>query len=61
MSPRERHHMVFVDKWSSFEGYILLFNQGRATEMLPLFKGGLNSEAAFNTCLTVHYPTKCNI
>ena len=24
--PRERPHMVFIDKWSSFGGYFVLFN-----------------------------------
>ena len=31
--------MVFVDKWSLFGGYIILFNQGRVTEMWPIFTG----------------------
>ena len=29
--------MVFIDKWSLFRGYIVLFNQGRVTEVWPLF------------------------
>ena len=37
--PRERHHMVFIDKWSLFGGYIVLFNQGYVTEVWPLFTG----------------------
>ena len=31
--------MVFIDKLSLFEGYIVLFNQGRVTEVWPLFTG----------------------
>ena len=37
--PRERHIMVFIDKWPLFGGYIILFNQGRVTEVGPLFTG----------------------
>ena len=37
--PRERQRMVFMDKWPSFGGYIVLFNHGRITEMCPLFTG----------------------
>ena len=45
--PRERQHMVFIDKWPIFGGYIFLFYQGRITEVWPLFtwlslfRGGL--------------------
>ena len=39
--PRERQHMVFIDKWSLFGGYIILFNQGMVTEVWLLFWGGL--------------------
>ena len=31
--------MVFIDKWSLFGGYIVLFNQGKVTEVWPLFAG----------------------
>ena len=31
--PWERQHMVFIDKLSLFGGYIVLFNQGRVTEV----------------------------
>ena len=33
--PRERQHMVFIDKWSLFGGYwyFVLFYQGRVTEV----------------------------
>ena len=39
--PNERQHiiMVFIDKWSLFGGYIVLFNQGRVIEVWPLFTG----------------------
>ena len=36
---RERQHMVFVDKCSLFGGNILLFKQGRVTEVWPLITG----------------------
>ena len=35
----ERQNMVFIDKWSSFGGYIASFYQGRVVEMWPLFAG----------------------
>ena len=35
--PREVHYMVFIENWSLFVGYIVLFNQGRVTEVWPLF------------------------
>ena len=31
--PREKLHMVFIDKWSSFGGYSVLFYQGRVIEV----------------------------
>ena len=37
--PRERQHMVFIDKLPLLGGYILLFNQGKVTEVWPLFTG----------------------
>ena len=37
--PKETQHNVFIDKWSLFGGYIVLFNQGRVTEVWPLFTG----------------------
>ena len=46
--------MVFIDKYSLYRGYIVLFNQEKVTEVWPLFKGGLCSEVAFNTGLTVY-------
>ena len=39
--PRERQHMVFIDMWSLFEGYIVLFNQGSVAEVRSLFGGGI--------------------
>ena len=30
---KERQHMVFIDKWSLFGGYFVLFNQGSVTEV----------------------------
>ena len=46
--------MFFIDKWSLFGGYIVLFNQGRVTEVWPLFSGcGLYLEVAFIIGLTV--------
>ena len=35
--PRERHHMVFVDKWSLFGGYLVLFYHGRVIEKIMVF------------------------
>ena len=37
--PRERQHMVFIDKWSLFGGYFVLFYQGRVIDEWPLFTG----------------------
>ena len=31
--------MAFIDKCPLFGGYIVLFGQGRVTEVLPLFTG----------------------
>ena len=31
--------MAFLDKWSLFGGYFVIFNQGRVTEVWPLFTG----------------------
>ena len=31
--PRERHNIVFIDKWSLFEGFFVLFYQGRLIEV----------------------------
>ena len=46
--PREKQHMVFIDKWSLFEGFIELFNQERGywITLWSLFGGG---QAAFYT------------
>ena len=32
-------HMVFLDNWPLFGGYTVLFNQGKVTEVWPLFRG----------------------
>ena len=45
--------MVFIDKWSLFGSYFVIFNQGKVTEVWPLLQGGLYSEVAFNIGLTV--------
>ena len=37
--PRERQNKVFIDKWSLFKGYFVLFNQERVIEVWPLFPG----------------------
>ena len=37
--PRERQNIAFIDKWSLFGGYFILFYQGRAIEVWPLFTG----------------------
>ena len=45
--PRERQPMVLIDNRSLFQGYIVLFYQGRVLEVWPLFtewslfRGGL--------------------
>ena len=31
--------MFFIDKWTLFRGYIVLFYQGRDFEVWPLFTG----------------------
>ena len=47
--------MVFIDKWSLFGGYFVLFYQGRVIEVWPYcLQGGLYSEVTFNTGLTVN-------
>ena len=46
--------MVFIDKWSLFGGYFVLFYQGRIIEVWSLYTGWpLYSAVAFNTGLTV--------
>ena len=35
--PRERQNMVFIDKWSVFGDYFVLFYQERVIEAWPLF------------------------
>ena len=45
--------MVFLEKWTLFGGYFVLFYKGMVTEVWPLFTGGLYSEVTFNTGLTV--------
>ena len=47
--PMERQRMVFIDKWSLFLGYIVLFNLSRLSELWPFFfyRVVLYSEAAF--------------
>ena len=37
--PRERQYTVFIDKWSLFGGYGVLFDQGSVFEMWPLLRG----------------------
>ena len=37
--PRERQHMTFIDKWSFFGGYFVLFYQGKVIEVWTLFTG----------------------
>ena len=37
--PRERQHMVFIDKWSLFGGYFVLFCQESVIEVWPLLTG----------------------
>ena len=37
--PREKQNMVFIDKWSLFGGYFVLFYQGSVIEVWPLFTG----------------------
>ena len=51
--PRERQHMVFMDKWCLFGSYFVLFCQGRVIEMWPLFRGGLNYRYDC-TCISVN-------
>ena len=49
--------MTFIDKWSLFEGYFVLFYQGVVIEVWLAFTGwslSLNSGMAFYTGLTVH-------
>ena len=45
--------MVFIDKWSLFGRYTLLFNQGTVTEVWPLFTrwslfGGLTGQKHYS-------------
>ena len=35
--PEERQNMVFIDKWSLFGVYIVLFNQERVIEMCEIY------------------------
>ena len=36
---REKQNVVFIDKWSLFVGYFVLFYQIRIIEVWPLFTG----------------------
>ena len=45
--------MAFIDKWSLFGGYIILFNQGKVTTVWLLFAGWSLLEVAFIIGLTV--------
>ena len=51
--PRERQNMVFIDKWSLFGGFFVIFYQGRFFVMWPLFSGWSLFGVVFNTGLTV--------
>ena len=52
--PRERQQTVFIDKWSLFEGYFVLFFFEEGLLKCDLYlQGGLYSEVAINTGLTV--------
>ena len=51
--PKERQNMVFIDKWSLFGGNIVLFNQGKVTEVYLYIQDGLYLDVVFNTDLTV--------
>ena len=46
--------MIFIDNWSLFGDYFVLFYQVRVIEVWPLFKYGLYSEVVFNTGLPVY-------
>ena len=37
--PGDRQNMVFIDKWSLFGSYLVLFSQGMVIEVWPLFTG----------------------
>ena len=37
--PREEKNMVFINKWSLFGGYFVLFYQVTVIEVWPLFTG----------------------
>ena len=50
--------MAFTDKWPLFGGYFVLFYQGQIIEGGVYLDGGLYSEVAFNTGLTVYRPSK---
>ena len=58
--PRERQHMVFINQWSLIGDYIVLFNQGLMKCGLYL-QGGLCSDVAFNTCLTVYWRRRSSV
>ena len=36
--PRERQHMAFIDKWSLFGCYFVLFYQGRVIEVAFVYR-----------------------
>ena len=35
--PKEKQNMVFINKWSLFRGYFVVFYQVRVIEVWPLF------------------------
>ena len=53
--PRERLHMAFIDKQSLFGGCVVLIKEGLLNLKCGLYlQGGLYSDMAFNTGLTVY-------
>ena len=52
--PREKQNMVFIDKWSLFGGYFVLFYKRKGLLKCGLYlQGGIYSEVTINTGLTV--------
>ena len=52
--PRERQHMVFIDKWSLFGGNLFYFIKEGLLKYVPYLQDGLYLQVAINTGLTVN-------
>ena len=61
--PRERQHMVFIDKWPLFEGYIALFNCIKVPKLCMYHYSSLilidETMVQFNVSVIIHFKIQC--